>query len=204
MALFRKYDVYVVSDEIWSDLILGDNRHIPTQSVSEDARNRTAAMYAPSKTFNLAGLVGSYSIVYNPWLRERMEKEASLSHYNSMNVLSMYGLIGAYRPEGEQWLSQLRKTLAQNVEFACGCIEKHFPGVWVSRPQGTYMLFLDCTQWCKAHGKTIDEVLSACYDVGVAIQDGRQFGGKCHIRMNLALPLSRVQEAFRRLNTIFG
>ena len=199
MALFRKYDVYVVSDEIWSDLILGDNRHIPTQSVSEDARNRTAAMYAPSKTFNLAGLVGSYSIVYNPWLRERMEKEASLSHYNSMNVLSMYGLIGAYRPEGEQWLSQLRKTLAQNVEFACGCIEKQFPGVWVSRPQGTYMLFLDCTQWCKAHGKTIDEVLSACYDVGVAIQDGRQFGGKCHIRMNLALPLSRVQEAFRRL-----
>lgn len=199
MALFQKYDVYVVSDEIWSDLILGNNRHIPTQSISEDARNRTAAMYAPSKTFNLAGLVGSYSIVYNPWLRERMEKEASLCHYNSMNVLSMYGLIGAYCPEGEQWLSQLREALAQNVAFACGYIEKHFPGVWVSRPQGTYMLFLDCTQWCKAHGKTIDDVQNACYDVGVAIQDGRQFGGKCHIRMNLALPLPRVQEAFRRL-----
>ena len=51
-------------------------------------------MYAPSKTFNLAGLVGSYSIIYNPWLRQRIEKEASLCHYNAMNVLSMYGLMG--------------------------------------------------------------------------------------------------------------
>lgn len=201
MELFRKYDVYVVSDEIWSDLTLGDCRHIPTQSISQDARDRTAAMYAPSKTFNLAGLVGSYSIVYNPWLRERMEKEASLSHYNSMNVLSMYALIGAYRPEGEQWLSQLRQVLAQNVDYACDFIKAHFPGVSVCRPQGTYMLFLDCTQWCREHGKTIDDVQSACYDVGVAIQDGRQFFGPCHIRMNLALPMSRVREAFRRLDT---
>ena len=69
MALFQKYDVYVVSDEIWSDLILEGHKHIPTQSVSPDARMRTAAFYAPSKTFNLAGLVGSYHIVYNKWIR---------------------------------------------------------------------------------------------------------------------------------------
>ena len=68
MELFKKHDVYVVSDEIWSDIILADNKHIPTQSVSEDARNRTVAMYAPSKTFNLAGLIGSYHIVYNSWI----------------------------------------------------------------------------------------------------------------------------------------
>ena len=61
MELFKKYDVFVVSDEIWSDIILNGHKHIPTQSVSEDARMRTAAVYAPSKTFNLAGLVGSYT-----------------------------------------------------------------------------------------------------------------------------------------------
>ena len=76
MELFRKYDVYVISDEIWSDLILPEYKHIPTQSVSEDAKMRTVAMYAPSKTFNLAGLVGSYSIIYNSWLRDRVRKEA--------------------------------------------------------------------------------------------------------------------------------
>ncbi len=202
MALYQKYDVQVVSDEIWSDLILSGNRHIPTQSVSDDARMRTVAVYAPSKTFNLAGLIGSYHIIYNAALRDRVEKESSLCHYNSMNVLSMHALIGAYRPEGHEWLDELLTVLTGNVDYACDFIARHFDGVEVSKPQGTYMLFLDCTRWCKMHGKSIDELLRAGWDVGVIWQDGRPFHGPCHIRVNLALPLSRVQEAFRRLNEL--
>ena len=200
MELYKKHDVMVVSDEIWSDIILGGHRHIPTQSISEDARSRTVAVYAPSKTFNLAGLVGSYHIIYNPVLRDRVEKEASLSHYNSMNVLSMHALLGAYRPEGYEWVDELCQVLTANVDFACDFIARRFEGVEVSRPQGTYMLFLDCTRWCEAHGKSIEALQRAGWDVGVAWQDGRPFHGPCHIRMNLALPLSRVQEAFRRLD----
>ena len=200
MELFKKHDVYVISDEIWSDLILPGHKHIPTQSVSEDARMRTVAMYAPSKTFNLAGLIGSYRIVYNKWLRDRIDKEASLPCYNEMNVLSMYALIGAYEQTGKEWLEELLQVLNGNIEFACDYIKNHFDGVQVAKPEGTYMLFVDCTQWCEAHGKTIDEVIQACHDVGVAIQDGRQFRGPCHLRMNLASPLSRIEEAFRRLD----
>lgn len=200
MELFRKYDVFVVSDEIWSDLILGNGRHIPTQSVSEDARNRTVAMYAPSKTFNLAGLIGSYHIIYNTWIRDRVEKESSLCHYNAMNVLSMHALIGAYCPEGEVWVDELRTVLTKNVDYAADYIQTHFDGVTCSKPQGTYMMFLDCTKWCENHGKTIDEIEQAAWDVGVAVQDGRMFHGPCHLRMNLALPFSRVQEAFERLS----
>ena len=160
---------------------------------------RTVALYAPSKTFNLAGLVGSYHIIYNDRLRHRIDKESSLSHYNSMNVLSMHALIGAYKPEGHEWVDELRQVLTENIDFACDFIARHFPGVQVSKPQGTYMLFLDCTEWCAQHGKTIDQVQRAGWDVGVAWQDGRMFHGKCHIRMNLALPKVRVEEAFRRL-----
>ncbi len=200
MELFKKHDVYVISDEIWSDLILEGFKHIPTQSVSEDAAMRTVAMYAPSKTFNLAGLVGSYSVIKNPWLRDRVEKEASLSHYNAQNVLSMYGLIGAYQEEGYEWLAELRQVLTRNVDYACDYIRNHFEGVSVCRPQGTYMLFVDCSGWCASHGKTIDEVQEAAWAVGVAFQDGRGFHGPCHVRINLALPLSRVQEAFARLD----
>lgn len=198
MEIYKKYHVFVISDEIWSDLIL-EGKHIPTQSISEDARNRTAAMYAPSKTFNLAGLVGSYHIIYNSWLRDRVEKESSLSHYNAMNVLSMYALIGAYKEEGQQWVDELCQVLKGNAKFACTYMQEHFEGVEVSKPQGTYMLFLDCKKWCEKHGKTMDELLKAGWDVGVAWQDGRAFHGPSHIRMNLALPLSRVQEAFERL-----
>ena len=199
MELFRKYNVFVVSDEIWSDLILSGHKHVPTQSVSEDARRRTAALYAPSKTFNLAGLVGSYRIVYDPWLRARVERESSLSHYNNMNVLSMHALMGAYSPEGREWVDELRQVLTGNVDYAVSFIREHFQGVDVTKPQGTYMLFLDCTEWCAQHGNTIDDVLQAGWEVGVAWQDGRPFHGPCHIRVNLALPLSRVKEAMERL-----
>lgn len=200
MELYKKHDVMVISDEIWSDIILTGHKHIPTQSVSEDARQRTVALYAPSKTFNLAGLIGSYRIVYNQYLRERIEKEASLSHYNNMNMLSMYALMGAYKPEGREWADQLCRVITENVDYAVSFIKEHFDGVKVSRPEGTYMLFLDCTDWCRKHGKTIEDVEAAAWEVGVACQDGRMFHGPCHLRMNLALPLSRVKEAFRRLD----
>ncbi|MBO5402472.1 MAG: aminotransferase class I/II-fold pyridoxal phosphate-dependent enzyme [Clostridia bacterium] len=200
MEIFRKHDVYVVSDEIWSDIILNGNKHIPTQSVSEDARNRTVALYAPSKTFNLAGLIGSYHIIYNKRLRDRVLKESSLSHYNSMNMLSMYALIGAYKPEGEAWVDELCEVLSNNVNYACDYINAHFDGVTVSRPQGTYMVFIDCGEWLKNHNSTLGELLKSGWDVGVAWQDGRQHGGTTHIRLNLALPFSRVKEALERMN----
>ena len=200
MEVYRANHCVVISDEIWSDIILRGHRHTPTQSVGADARDRTVALYAPSKTFNLAGLVGSYHIIYNSYIRDRVCVQSSKSHYNAMNVLSMHALIGAYRPEGSEWVDELCEVLSDNVDYACGYIAAHFPGVQVAKPQGTYMLFLDCTQWCRAHGKTIDELEKSGWDVGVAWQDGRMFHGPCAVRVNLALPLSRVREAMDRLD----
>ena len=200
MDIFRRHDVYVVSDEIWSDIVRPEQKHIPLQSVSEDAKMRTAAFYAPSKTFNLAGLVGAYHIVYSDWIRDRMNKESSLCHYNEMNLLSMYALIGAYGDEGMEWVDQLNRVLADNVDYACDYIRRRFRGVEVSKPQGTYMLFADCTVWCAAHGKTLPELEKALWDVGAAVQDGTAFHGPCHLRMNLALPRALVEEAFRRMD----
>jgi len=200
MEVYQKNDCIVICDEIWSDIILNGNKHIPMQSINEDAKNRTIALYAPSKTFNLAGLIGSYHIIYNPYLRDRVRACSSKCHYNSMNVLSMYALIGAYKPEGMEWLDELRDVLSENVNYAYDFIQKHFEDISLSKPQGTYMLFLDCTKWCEKTGQTMDELLKAGYRVGVGWQDGRPFHGEHSIRVNLALPLSRVKEAFDRLD----
>ena len=200
MEVYKANDCVVISDEIWSDILLNGHKHIPTQMVSEDARNRTIALYAPSKTFNLAGLVGSYHIIYNPYLRDRVCAQASKCHYNEPNVLSMHALMGAYEPEGYTWVDELNQVIAGNVDYACTYIAERFDGVSVSKPQGTYMLFLDCTAWCEKHGCSVEDLLRAGWRVGVGWQDGRPFHGPCHIRMNLALPLSRVQEAFARLD----
>ena len=200
MEICRVHDCVVVSDEIWSDIVRPGVTHVPTQSVSADARERTIALYAPSKTFNLAGLVGSYHVIYSDYLRDRVDTKGKKTHYNHMNVLSQHALIGAYGPEGQLWADELNQVIAGNVDWACDFIAERLPGVGVYRPQGTYMLFLDCSEWCEKHGVGIDELQRAGHRVGVYWQDGRAFHGPCHVRVNLALPLSRVQEAFRRLD----
>ncbi len=198
--IFRKYDVTVISDEIWSDLTLEGYRHLPSICLHEDARARTVALYAPSKTFNLAGLIGSYHIICSDRLRDRVRRAASLSYYNHMNVLSMHALIGAYGEEGQAWVDELRSVLTGNVRFAVQYIREHFPDLRVAEPQGTYMLFVDCREWCRRKRITLQELEKQMWSVGVACQDGTKFGGSCHVRMNLALPLSRVEEAMHRLS----
>lgn len=199
MEIYKANSCVVVSDEIWSDLTLNGHKHIPTQTISEDARQRVIALYAPSKTFNLAGLIGSYHIIYNKYLRDRMCRQAELSHYNSMNVLSMHALIGAYEPEGAEWVDELREVLAANVNYAYDYITENFDGVELSKPEGTYMLYLDCSKWCEAKGKSLDELIRSGIERGVIWQDGRPFNKPNTIRMNLAVPHSLVIEAMERL-----
>ena len=199
MEIYRKYDVIVVSDEIWSDIIFKGHKHIPTQSISEDAKNRTVAMYAPSKTFNLAGLVGSYHVIYNDALRDRVESKGSKPHYNAMSVMSMHALIGAYQEEGYEWLEELREVIEKNADYACDFIHREFDGVEVTKPEGTYMLFIDCSEFLKKHNLTLEQLEKRGWDVGVAWQDGKMFFGEGCIRINLALPYARLVEAFDRM-----
>ena len=116
-----------------------------------------------------------------------------------MNVLSMHALAGAYSQDGQEWLDELKQVLTDNADYAYCFITEHFDGVELARPQGTYMLYLDCSKWCKAHGCSMDELLRAGIRVGVIWQDGRPFNKPDTIRMNLALPRSLVEEALWRL-----
>lgn len=199
MEVFAANHCVVISDEIWSDIVMPGYKHIPTQSVSDDAKTRTVAFYAPSKTFSLAGLIGSYHIIYNPYLRDRVTRQGELSHYNDCNVLSMHALIGAYSAEGEEWADEMINVIDENFAYACDFIGKNFPGVQVMRPQGTYMLFLDCGEWLAAHDSTLRELEYRGVRAGVIWQNGEDFFGKNSIRINLALPKALLAEALERL-----
>ena len=198
LEIYAANNCIVISDEIWSDIIMPGYRHIPTQSVSEDAKKRTIAFYAPSKTFSLAGLIGSYHVVYDPLLRDRLRKESELTHYNNQNVLSMEALIGAYTGGGP-WVDQMCAVVDKNLRYSCDFIAAHFPGVSVMRPQGTYMLFLDCGDWCREHCVSIQALLERGIRAGVIWQNGESFFWPDSIRLNLALPFSLLQEAMERL-----
>lgn len=195
-----KHGVKIAADEIWSDFIMGDHKHIPTQSVSDEARNNVAAFYAPSKTFNLAGLVGAYSIIYNDEMREACRTRAGMTHYNEPNILSVYALVGAYN-DGAEYVNELIKVIKSNQDYAYDCMQNKWHGlVKTQKPQGTYVMFLDFTKFCEERGKTMDEVLNKCVSVGVICQDGRPFHGACHARFNFACPHASVVEAFDRLD----
>lgn len=199
MEVYAANNCLVISDEIWSDIIMPGYKHIPTQSISEDARERTVAFYAPSKTFSLAGLVGSYHIIYNKYLRDRVLRQSRLSHYNDPNVLSVHALIGGFSPEGEAWAEEMIQVVKGNLDYACGFIRDNFPGVKVMRPQGTYMLFLDCGDFCRSHGISISQLQERGVRCGVIWQNGEDFLLPDSIRMNFALPRSLAEEAMERL-----
>ena len=199
MAVFEENDVTVISDEIWADLVFPGHEHIPVQDVNAWAKEHVAAAYAPSKTFNLAGLVSSYHIIYNDELRRIITEQGEKTSYNEMNVLSMHALIGAYSEEGREWVDELMQVIEGNVRWAYDYIAENIPGVKTSIGEGTYMMFLDLTEYCQNSGRDIDEVIRAGWKVGVGWQDGRQFEGPCHVRLNLASPRTLLEEAFNRM-----
>ena len=199
IEIFEKHNVYIISDEIWSDIILYSNKHVPTHSINDYAKNHTISLYAPSKTFNLAGLIGAYHIIFNKDLNKKITETSSKCHYNSMNVLSMHALIGAYTSEGEQWVKELHSVIESNVDYACNFIRNNLKGVTLATPEATYMLFVDSEEYCLENNITLEELLHRCWKYGVYVQNGKPFHGEYSLRINLALPTSKVIEAFNRL-----
>jgi cystathionine beta-lyase len=198
VELCVKHDVHIIADEIWADFIVGDTPFTPTQSVSELAKMKVASMSACTKTFNLAGLVGAYSIIYDKETRDACRALAAQTHYNSPNILSVYALVGAYN-EGAGYVDELIKVIKSNMDHAYKVMQSWGGLVKSQKPQGTYVMFLDWTEFCEKRGKTMDEVLQKCVSVGAIIQDGRPFHGPCHARVNFACPHSSVVEAFDRI-----
>lgn len=199
MEIFRKYDVTVLSDEIWSDITFTGAKHIPLHSISEDARNRTCCFYSLSKTFNCAGLSSAYHVIHNECLRDRVRQDASLSHYNALNICSMYATIGAYTDEGKAWVNELNSVLESNALCAVDFVNNKLDGAKCTSIDGTYMLFVDATEWCEKNNANVIDLLSKCYEVGVFCQNGEPFHGKNCVRFNLALPHEIMKEAFSRL-----
>lgn len=198
MEVFERNDCYVISDEIWADIVYSGHEYVPTQMASPWARDHTVAAYSLSKTFNLAGMAEAYHVIYGKTLRDRVAAYSQRTNYNTMNVLSMHALLGAYSDQGRAWVDELNRVLEANCRHMAQVLGG-VDGVDAPMPEGTYMLFADLSGYCTRTGKTQREVLEAGWDVGVGWQDGAPFGGPCHVRLNVASPLVRIEEAGRRL-----
>nr|WP_226677142.1 MalY/PatB family protein [Rossellomorea aquimaris] len=200
--LCHKYDVVIVSDEIHSDLVYKSHSHIPLASLHETYRDRTITCIAPSKTFNLAGLQASAMITSNPDIREKIASVHKKQGFFTLNTFGIIGMEAAYR-HGEQWLEEILEYLQENVKVTAAFIEEHLPELKLVNPEGTYLLWIDCTKL----NLSDEELKSRLLDQGkLALEPGTKYGpgGEGFVRMNIACPRGTLKDGLERLKVALG
>lgn len=192
-----KHNVILISDEIHSDLIYSGNVHTPTASLSEELAQRTVTCLAPSKTFNIAGLSTSIAIIPNRELHQKFNSTVKSIGIEMSNLFGITALEAAYT-HGAEWLDQLLVYLEGNVDFLLDYFKSSIPRIKVYKPEGTYLMWLDCRELGMAQK---DLVSFFIHKAQVGLNDGAAFGagGEGFMRMNIACPRSVLEEGLRRI-----
>lgn len=190
-------DVLIISDEIHGDLTLPEHKHHPLATVSPELAQNSITCIAPSKTFNLAGLATSSVIIPNERIRKRFAAFIEQLHLNMGNLFGMTASVAAYT-KGEPWLNAVLDYIGQNVIYVSDFLSSELPQIKMSPVEATYLLWLDFRELGLKPDKLKNLII---HDAGLGLNDGTIFGpgGEGFQRMNVACPISRVEEAMSRL-----
>lgn len=189
--------IIVISDEIHCDMALFGNRHIPFASVSPEAAACSITFGAPSKTFNIAGIVSSYSIVPDEKLRKRFYDWMEANEMGAANIFSPIATIAAFR-KGERWRRQMLEYVEGNIEFLMEYCQNNIPKIKPLRPQASFLVWMDCRELGLDHDQLIDLFINKA---GLALNDGETFnpGGQGFMRLNVGTPRQVLRTALERL-----
>ena len=198
--LCRRYNVLVFSDEIHSDLIFPGHKHIPYQTVSEDARMRSVTAMAPSKTFNIAGLKSSILVIKNRELYQKIDRVVAAFHAG-VDLFGLKAFAVAYR-YGEAYVDELNRYLYENARFAADYVKENLPGVRAYVPDGTYLMWMDFT----GYGLSQEALMERMVEAGIAPNDGSHYGaeGNGFIRVNIGTQRAMLKEGLDRLKEVFS
>ena len=192
-----KNNLIIISDEIHSDLILKGHKHIPLASLSKELADITVTCMAPSKTFNIAGLASSVIITSNPELKQRFDMLPNSLDLNNGNLFGIEALQAAYT-HGDEWLKQMLAYLDGNMDFLENYINQHLPKIKIVRPEGTYLVWLDCREMGM---KPMELRRFFIEEAKVGLNSGTDFGqgGEGFMRMNVGCPREIIVEGLRRI-----
>lgn len=195
--LCKRYNVMIVSDEIHSDIIFENNKHVPIASLSKEFADFTVTCIAPSKTFNVAGLSASIAIIPNKTLMERFTNTMLGLGIDGSNLIGGVALEACYS-YGEEWLEELLKYLKENRDFALDFIESRIPQIKAIKSQGTYLMWLDCRGLGMENAELNKFMIEKAK---VALNDGSTFGeeGKGFLRLNIGCPRSILEQGLERI-----
>ena len=189
--------IIVISDEIHCDMALFGNKHIPFASVSDKAAACSITFGAPSKTFNIAGIVCSYSIVPDEELRKKFYGWLEANEFGAAPIFSPIATIAAFR-QGEHWRRQMVEYIEGNIEYVISFCKERMPHIRPLRPQASFLIWLDCRGLQLDH----DSLNSLFIDkAGLALNDGEMFnpGGEGFMRLNIGTPRPILKEALLSL-----
>lgn len=194
-----KYDVKIISDEIHSDLIMGDKPHIPVASISKEASAITVTCMAPTKTFNIAGLAIAYTIISDNKLRKAYRNELNNLHLFIGNSIGTEALIAGYN-DGEVWLDSLLDYVKANVDYISSYLKNNIPEISIAKNEGTYLLWLDFRA-LKLSDLELKDFLIKKAKLG--LNQGYEFGveGSGFARLNVATPRVTLKKAMEQLKT---
>lgn len=198
-VLAARHHVVVVSDEIHCDLTDPGRAYVPFASVSETCRENCVVCFAPTKTFNLAGIQTAGAMVPNPFLRHKVWRALNTDEVAEPNVFAMPAAVAAYT-EGDEWLDALRAYLFENKQTVRRFLSERLPAVRLVPGEATYLLWLDCAAYTDDSARLAAEIRAK---TGLYLSDGVQYGkgGETFLRMNIACPRARVLEGLERLYT---
>lgn len=193
----KKHKILIVSDEIHSDLILNNHKHVPIASLDPSIAQRTITCLSSSKTFNTAGLSISYTVISNPDLRSNLSNMLSDFHLSYGNTTGLVALDAAYR-NGKTWLREMLQYLEGNINWLEKFLEKNLSMIKMIKPEGTYLVWLDFRDLGLSQ-RELKHLL--IYEAGIGMSDGLLFGpgGEGFQRMNLACPRSLIIKGMEQL-----
>ena len=191
--------IIVISDEIHSDMALWGKRHIPFASVSDKAAQCSISFGAPSKTFNIAGIVTSYAIVPNDKLRNKFFGWMEGNELNHPDIFAPIATIAAFE-NGEPWRREMIEYIEGNIEFTIEYCKQHIPQIVAVRPEASFLVWLDCRGLGLTHDKIVELFTQKA---ALALNDGAIFGtqGEGFMRLNVGTPREVLQTALERLKT---
>ena len=192
-----EHNIIVISDEIHSDMALFGNRHVPFASVSERAADISITFAAPTKTFNMAGIVSSYAVISNDDLRQRFYGWLKANELDEPTIFAPIATIAAYQ-KGEEWRKQMLAYVEDNVRFVEDYCREHIPGIRPLRPQASFLVWLNCRGLELSHDKLLELFIDKAH---LALNDGEMFGpgGEGFMRLNVGTPRSVLRQALEQL-----
>jgi cystathionine beta-lyase len=192
-----EHGVVICSDEIHGDLVFSGHQHTPIASLAPEIAQQTVTCFAPSKTFNIPGLTFSVMVVQNQELKKRMDAVGA-GLVRGSNMMGYTAARAAYR-EGGEWLDQLLAYLEANRDYVCDFVRTRLPDVRVTKPEATYLAWLDCSDAGLPKGQTPHQFF--LNQARVALNDGATFGsgGEGFVRLNFGCPRTTLTEALERM-----